>query len=336
MLDQIWALMHVGIELIFVFDGQSRPDVRRDKKTEDPTGRKVREEDTEFFKQTLTTTHVLWRQAPGEAEAECAAVQRLGLVDAVWSEDGDTLMFGCTVVVRNLLKINGAKSKEEARVFGLSDIGQKTGISRNGLVSYAMLAGWDYTKGLYGCSTDVGRELATKQRVVNEFLMTSANADTTRWKLWRRRLEAQLGSLGLALKRLLGKEPGARDVVQEIKQKQKPEPTSTVEIDPRRLFPDIKKVLNGALTGKDADPAVVGKPIGMVESETLHAILGCRMSDEEFSQWRKGPKKTSAGNDMPTSKTQALPSKEKERRGRKRKAETSIGKPPSTLDLPRN
>ncbi|KAK2773288.1 hypothetical protein CKAH01_03748 [Colletotrichum kahawae] len=426
MLDRIWALMHIGIEIIFVFDGKGRPDVKGGKKTEDPAGRKVREEDTEFFKQTLSSIHVPWRQAPGEAEAECATLQRLGLVDAVWSEDGDTFMFGCTVVVRNLLKSNGTKSKEEARVFRLSDVEQKTGISRKGLVLYAMVAGCDYTRGLYGCSTAVGRELATKQRLVDEFSVTSVNADATRWKLWRRRLEAQLENLEPALRarfdkeksnierfpelralrycrspkvssdnelrnldcirgewykrysteslrttipymrdrfhyskpsrwwfrhlapvalnqRALGKEPGARDLVREIKQKRKPKPTSTVEIDPRRLFPGIDQaicpqgmlVLNGVLTGKDADHAVVGKPIEMVQSEMLDAVLGWGMSDEEFLQWRKEPQKKSARNGKPALKENPLLNNEKEGRGRKRKAETSIRKPPTILNLPR-
>ncbi|KAK1837847.1 phd finger domain-containing protein [Colletotrichum chrysophilum] len=157
MLDRIWSLMHIGIEIIFVFDGEGRPDVKRDKKTEDSTERKAREENSGFFKETLTKLHIPWRQAPGEAEAECAALQRLGLVDAVWSEDSDTLMFGCTVLVKNLLKSNGQKSKDEAKVYRLRDIEQKTRITANGIVLYAMVAGCDYTKGLHGCGIEEAR-----------------------------------------------------------------------------------------------------------------------------------------------------------------------------------
>ncbi|KAF4484068.1 Flap endonuclease GEN-like protein 1 [Colletotrichum fructicola Nara gc5] len=164
MLDRIWSLMHIGIEIIFVFDGEGRPDVKRDKKTEDSTGRKAREENSGFFKETLTKLHIPWRQAPGEAEAECAALQRLGLVDAVWSEDSDTLMFGCTVLVKNLLKSNEQKSKDEAKVYRLRDIEQKTRITANGIVLYAMVAGCDYTKGLHGCGKHE-RQISLQQTI---------------------------------------------------------------------------------------------------------------------------------------------------------------------------
>lgn len=41
---------------------------------------------------TLDALRVPHHRAPGEAEAECAKLQQEEIVDAVWSEDGDTLM----------------------------------------------------------------------------------------------------------------------------------------------------------------------------------------------------------------------------------------------------
>ena len=41
-------------------------------------------------------------QAPGEAEAFAAALNRLGAVDAVLSPDGDALTFGARVLLRNV------------------------------------------------------------------------------------------------------------------------------------------------------------------------------------------------------------------------------------------
>lgn len=47
-------------------------------------------------------------QAPGDAEALCARLVREGIVDAVASEDMDTLPFGANVLVR---QFNAKKDK---------------------------------------------------------------------------------------------------------------------------------------------------------------------------------------------------------------------------------
>lgn len=39
-------------------------------------------------------------QAPGEAEAELAYLNRMGIIDAVLSDDVDNFLFGATMVIR--------------------------------------------------------------------------------------------------------------------------------------------------------------------------------------------------------------------------------------------
>lgn len=39
-------------------------------------------------------------KSPSEAEADCANMNCLELVDAVWSHDGDAFMFGCRELVK--------------------------------------------------------------------------------------------------------------------------------------------------------------------------------------------------------------------------------------------
>lgn len=41
-----------------------------------------------------------WRVAPGEAEAELAYLNRVGVLDAVVTDDVDTFVFGAAVVIR--------------------------------------------------------------------------------------------------------------------------------------------------------------------------------------------------------------------------------------------
>ena len=44
-------------------------------------------------------------QAPGEAEAELAYLNRVGIIDAVLSDDVDAFLFGALVVVRKYVFI---------------------------------------------------------------------------------------------------------------------------------------------------------------------------------------------------------------------------------------
>ena len=47
-----------------------------------------------------------WRlllQAPGEAEAELAQLNKLGIIDAVLTDDGDALVFGAETVITTLV-----------------------------------------------------------------------------------------------------------------------------------------------------------------------------------------------------------------------------------------
>jgi 5'-3' exonuclease len=43
---------------------------------------------------------IYYAQAPGEAEAELAYLNRIGLIDAVLSDDVDNFLFGATMVIR--------------------------------------------------------------------------------------------------------------------------------------------------------------------------------------------------------------------------------------------
>ena len=46
-------------------------------------------------------------QAPGEAEAELALLNRTNLIDAVMTDDGDTFIFGATCVIKKYVLSTG-------------------------------------------------------------------------------------------------------------------------------------------------------------------------------------------------------------------------------------
>lgn len=116
-----------------------------------------------------------YHTAPGEAEAEWAQMQQEGVVDAVWSEDADALMFGAEMVIRDYrepkkkksgpkgaAKENTKKSKDLVRVYRVRDVKRKLGLDREGLVCFNVLNGGEYDAGLHGRGARSSMQAARK------------------------------------------------------------------------------------------------------------------------------------------------------------------------------
>ncbi|KAF2653817.1 hypothetical protein K491DRAFT_500378 [Lophiostoma macrostomum CBS 122681] len=161
MFFRICRLLTLNIQLLFVFDGPRRlwKRGRRGQGKIDYEARKP-------LKEMLQHFGIPHHEAPGEAEAECARLQMLGVVDAVFSQDSDSLMFGCDFLIRDdrvakqkenkdRSKENTQKSAKTVKVIRSKDIqANPLRLDREGLVLFAMLCGGDYdTKGLPGCGT---------------------------------------------------------------------------------------------------------------------------------------------------------------------------------------
>ncbi|KAF9647971.1 PIN domain-like protein [Thelephora ganbajun] len=92
--------------------------------------------------------------APMEAEAQCAELVRLGLVEGIITDDSDVFLFGGNRVFRNMF--NQSKTVE---CFLSSDLTRELGLDRGTLVRLAYLLGSDYTEGLAGVGPVVAMEL---------------------------------------------------------------------------------------------------------------------------------------------------------------------------------
>lgn len=194
----------LGIPLLplFVFDGPKRPSMKRNKKISGKSHWL-----TEGMKNIIEAFGFEWHmvrlssclslsmnlhciQAPGEAEAELAFLNRTGVIDAVLSDDVDTFVFGGTMVVRkcapssfssHLLLTHPSPSSSlsgnhphnladpsvkddgnhvvifRASGFGIPEIS----LSHGGLILIALLSGGDYHQaGLSGCGPKVAHGLA--------------------------------------------------------------------------------------------------------------------------------------------------------------------------------
>lgn len=146
-----------GIKAVLVFDGDRKPEKKGKK------GYRTAVEYRPVLKEIAGSFKIPCWQAPAEAEAECARMQKLGLVDAVFSEDSDKFMFKGETVLRFRMEENH-KSNIHVLMYRMSDIKDKTSGTRwdwKDLVLFAAVAGGDYVlRGLPGCGPRVAEDAA--------------------------------------------------------------------------------------------------------------------------------------------------------------------------------
>lgn len=96
--------------------------------------------------------------APMEAEAQCAELLRLGLVDGVITDDSDIFLFGASKVYKNMF--NQAKFVE---CYLSSDLQKELQLDQKRMIELAHLLGSDYTPGIPGVGP------VTAVQLVNDF-----------------------------------------------------------------------------------------------------------------------------------------------------------------------
>lgn len=156
---RLLRLLGLSIQPIFVFDGPNKPAFKRNKRSGRGDGVA-----TSMAKRLIKLFGFQVHDAPGEAEAECALLQQTGIVDAVLSEDVDTIMFGCTRTLRNWSSEGSKTSKTPTHVsmYDTEEL-QKTGsgLDREGMVLVALMSGGDYLpEGIPGAGVKLACEAA--------------------------------------------------------------------------------------------------------------------------------------------------------------------------------
>jgi DNA excision repair protein ERCC-5 len=102
--------------------------------------------------------------APMEAEAQCAELVHLGLVDGIVTDDSDIFLFGGTRVYKNMF--NAAKFVE---CYLASDLEKEYALDRHKLIRFAHLLGSDYTEGIPGVGPVTALEILTDFPTLQEF-----------------------------------------------------------------------------------------------------------------------------------------------------------------------
>ena len=187
---RLLRLLSLSIQPLFIFDGPNKPPFKRNVRTSPHTASMP----NMLAKQLLKLFGFPFLSAPGEAEAECAILQREGIVDMVLSEDVDTMMFGCNKTIRNWSSegTRGNKSPTHISLYEGEKIKNgKSGLDREGMVLIALMSGGDYIPaGIPGCGIKIASE-AAKAGFGSELCKLSKK-DVVGIRQWRERLEYEL------------------------------------------------------------------------------------------------------------------------------------------------
>lgn len=179
-------LLATPIQPVFVFDGPNKPTTKRNKRS----GRGDGVANSQA-KRLIRLFGLPVLDAPGEAEAECALLQRHGIVDAVLSEDVDTIMFGCTKTLRNWsAESKTATAPTHVSLYDTAAVANH-GLDRQGMVLVALMSGGDYLPdGIPGCGVKVACEAANAG--FGSSLCSLKASDTDSIDAWRAELRQEL------------------------------------------------------------------------------------------------------------------------------------------------
>ena len=104
---------------------------------------RVKKEYIDDLKQLFDLMGVSYIHADGEAEAYASELCRLGFVDAVVTEDMDTLAYGCPVLIRNCID-KSIKRSEVITTFNFDKILEDFKMTHDEFIDMCILCGCDY------------------------------------------------------------------------------------------------------------------------------------------------------------------------------------------------
>lgn len=102
--------------------------------------------------------------APMEAEAQCAELLKLKLVDGIITDDSDCFLFGGDRVYKNMFN-----QKQYVECYQMADIEGQLGLTQDRLIELALLLGSDYTEGVKGIGPVLGMEILAEFESVKAF-----------------------------------------------------------------------------------------------------------------------------------------------------------------------
>merc|ERR1712142_1180835 len=129
---------------------------------------RVTSKHNEEAKKLLKSMGIPYVDAPGEAEASCAALVKAGKVFATGTEDMDSLTFGSSVVLRHLTFSEARKMP--IKEYNLSKILDDLSLTQDEFIDLCILLGCDYCDSIKGVGPKRAIELIKQYRTIEEIL----------------------------------------------------------------------------------------------------------------------------------------------------------------------
>ncbi|KAF4621807.1 hypothetical protein D9613_012189 [Agrocybe pediades] len=154
--NRLCQLASLLVTLVFVYDGAGRPSIKNEHSVVDSPLWWVNH--SKVLVQAFGY-HV--HEAPGEAEAELAMLNQLGMIDAVvTNNDSDAILFGAIVIYKSIPR-DQREYDNQVLKYDAGDAEDEIGFSKGTALLIALMAGGDYDRrGIYGCGFMVARDLA--------------------------------------------------------------------------------------------------------------------------------------------------------------------------------
>jgi flap endonuclease-1 len=174
MLSMIVKMINNNIQPVFVFDG-APPELKQhelnkriekyksdnkylfaaiEQKNKQSTEkyakrtRRVTMEQQEEARKIVEMIGLPYVQSPGEGEAQCSILAKLGLVDAVGTDDTDALVFGGPVMIRGLESLDTDEVK--LRSYNLEKLLNGWNVTMDQFIDICILCGCDYSEKIKG------------------------------------------------------------------------------------------------------------------------------------------------------------------------------------------
>ncbi|XP_029636733.1 flap endonuclease 1 [Octopus sinensis] len=129
---------------------------------------KVTKEHNEECKQLLALMGIPYVDAPGEAEAQCAALVKSGKVFATGTEDMDALTFGSSVLLRHLTFSEARKMP--IKEINLTRVLDELNFSQDEFIDLCILLGCDYCDSIRGIGPKRAVELIKQHKSIETVL----------------------------------------------------------------------------------------------------------------------------------------------------------------------